>query len=436
MHRHRFQASLVIGLLLSLATSGPVTAVEGLDTPASDLRVALDRLLAEHAFLTVQALEAGITDDDQFAAAAAALEGNTAELEEAIADVYDAQAGEQFGDLWRAHIGYVVDYTRATQAGDAAAEQEAVEALGAYQDEFVTFLSEANPHLPAETLHHLLEDHLGQLQQVAKLQSGDYEAVYDTARSAYGHMFELGDGLARAIAEQFPSRFTGRGVAFGPAFDLQLSLDRLLGEHAFFAVEVMRLADGDPAHQRAASDALASNGRSLSEAIGEIYGEEAGRGFAQIWEEHNGYYVDYVRAALDGDDAAADIARTGLEQFSDRASRFFAQANDKLDREAVRSGLAAHTEHLVQQVEAHGAGDYATSFAIGREAHAHMGAVSNLLATGIANQFPTRFLPDTAVHPNTLTATIGGLLIICAVGVLLRARLGRSMHVGGRAQRE
>ncbi|MDQ2674550.1 MAG: hypothetical protein M3Y40_07825, partial [Chloroflexota bacterium] len=390
-------------------------------------RVALDRLLAEHAFLTVQALEAGITDDDQFAAAAAAHEANTAELEGAIADIYDATAGERFGDLWRAHIGYVVDYTRATQAGDEAAEQSAVEALDAYQDEFVAFLSEANPRLSAETLHHLLEDHLGQLQQVAKLQAGDYEAVYDTARSAYGHMFELGDGLARGISEQFPSRFSGRGVAFGPAFDLQLSLDRLLGEHAFFAVEVMRLADGEPAHQRAASDALASNGRSLSEAIGEIYGEEAGRAFAEIWEEHNGYYVDYVRAALDGDESAADIARAGLETFSDRASRFFAEANDQLDREAVRSGLAAHTEHLVQQVEAHAAGDYAASFAIGREAHAHMGAVSNLLATGIAKQFPTQFLPDTAVRPTSLTTVIGWLLVAVAIGALLRA-----MVTGGR----
>jgi hypothetical protein len=368
----------------------------------------------------VQALEAGVTDNEQFAAAAEALEDNTSELEDAIAGIYDEAAGQRFGDLWRAHIGYLVDYTRARQAADPVAEQRAIDGLEAYQNDFVSFLAGANPHLSEETLHHLLEDHLAQLQQVSSLQAGDYDRVYAVAREAYGHMFELGDGLSRAIAAQFPDTFSGSQVAFGPAIDMQITLDRLLGEHAFFAVEVMRLAEADPEHQRAAGEALATNGQSLSSAITDIYGDEAGRGFAAIWEQHNGYYVDYVRARLAGEAAAADAARAGLEDFSDRAADFFVSANDLLDAEAVRSGLAAHTDHLLEQVDAHGARDYAASFAIGREAHQHMGAVSNLLATGIANQFPGRFLPDTALRSAPGTSAIGWLALVVATALVLR----------------
>jgi len=420
MHRPRLPTTLLAALTLTMSILGSATAIEGIDSPAGDLRIALDRLLAEHAFLTVQALEAGVTDDDQFAAAAEALEDNTAELEDAIAGIYDEEASQRFGDLWRAHIGYLVDYTRARQAADEVAEQRAIDGLEAYQNEFVTFIADSNPHLSEGTLHHLLEDHLGQLQQVANLKAGEFEEVYAAAREAYGHMFELGDGLSRAIAEQFPDTFSGGRIAFGPAFDMQIGLDRLLGEHAFFAVEVMRLADGDPEHQRAASEALASNGQLLSEAIADIYGDQAGRGFAAIWEQHNGHYVDYVRARLGGDETAADAARAGLEEFGDRLAEFFVSANDLLDPEAVRAGLAAHTDHLLEQVDAHGAGDYAAAFAIGREAHQHMGAVSDLLATGIANQFPGRFLPDTALRSAPGTSAIGWLALVVAIAFVFR----------------
>jgi hypothetical protein len=405
---------------LALSAFGSAAAIEGVDTPASDLRITLDRLLSEHAFLTVQALEAGVTDNEQFAAAAEALEANTSELEDAFAGIYDEEAGQRFGDLWRAHISHVVDYTRARQAGDEEAEQRAIDGLEAYQDEFVSFLASANPHLSEETLHHLLEDHVAQLQQVANLQAGDYDRVYAVAREAYGHMFELGDGLARAIAEQFPDTFPGSDVAFGPAIDMQVALDRLLGEHAFFAVELMRVADADPEHQRAASEALASNGESLSAVIADIYGDEAGRGFAAIWEQHNGYYVDYVRARLAGEEADAETARTGLEGFTDRATDFFLSANDLLDADGVRSGLATHTAHLLEQVDAHGAGDFVAAFAIGRDAHAHMGAVSDLLATGIVYQFPERFLPDTALRSASGTPALGWLALAAATVIVVR----------------
>ena len=420
MRRFQFPSILLGAAVLAQATLGPALAIESVSTPASDLRVTLDRLLSEHAFLTVQALHAAATDDDQFAAAAQALEANSAELEAAIADIYGDSGGQRFGDLWRAHIGYVVDYSRARRAGDMAGQQRAIDGLDTYQSEFVSFLARANPHLSEETLHHLLEDHLGQLLQIEKINAEDFDGVYAAVGVAHDHMFELGDGLSGAIAMQFPETFGGRDVAFGPAIDLQVALDRLLGEHAFLAVEVMRTADVGLAPQRAAVGALATNAESLQAAVVDIYGEGAGRVFATIWEEHNGRYVDYVRAVLADDDAGMETARAGLEEFSGLMADYFAGANNLLDARAVRAGLAGHTEHLLAQVDAHHAGDYAVAFDLGRQGYRHMGAVSDLLAAGIANQFAERFLPDTAGASVPGTVLLGWLALAGAIVMSLR----------------
>lgn len=430
MRATRLLAAILAMNVLIIGNVGSVAAVENLDTPASDLRVELDRMLSEHAFLTVQAMHAGLIDEERFAAAANALEENTAELEAAVTGIYGDEGGRRFGDLWRDHIGYVVDYTRARDAADQDAEQRALEGLAAYQDDFASFLAEANPNLTKETVHHLLEDHLNQLEQVANLQSGDYEAVYESALAAYGHMFELGDGLSRAIVTQFPSKFPGDEIAFGPATDLRIALDRLLGEHAFLAVEVMRQADSGADAEAAASGALASNGEAIQSAIADIYGDDAGRGFADAWEQHNGFYVDYVRARLADDADAQDRARVGLERFSGRVADFFVSASDLISADAVRFGLDAHTDQLVRQVDAYSDGDYAAAFAIGREAYHHMSAISDLLATGIVNQFPQRFLPDTALGGSRFPplAEWLGLMLIAAssVAVMRTARLPAS----------
>lgn len=435
MRHCRFLGAVIVALTLASANPWVASAVDDADTPATALRIEFDRLLSEHVFLTVQAMHAGLRDDDQFAAAAEALEANTSDLEAAIRGIYGDAGGQRFGDLWRAHIGFVVDYTRARSASDEAAAQRAIDGLDSYQDDFAAFLADANPELSEESVHHLLEDHLGQLQQVAELQSGDYAAVYGAAMQTYRHMFEFGDALSQAIVGQFPDRFTGQSTAFGPAIDLRVALDQLLGEHAFLAIEVMRQAEDGADADLAASEALASNGASLRAAIEDIYGDDAGREFADVWEEHNGYYIDFVRALVDGDGPGQGRARAGMDEFAGRLATFFVSANDLLDPDSVRQGLDVHTDQLVRQVEAFGAGEYVEAFGIGREAYHHMSALSDVLATGIAHQFPERFLPDTALMRTAAPASVDlralGLLALATMAVFAsRLSLNRGQHGG------
>jgi hypothetical protein len=46
------------------------------------------------------------------------------------------------------------------------------------------------------------------IAQVEAQKAGDYRRSVTVTREAYGHMFSVGDGLAAAIADQFPKRFT------------------------------------------------------------------------------------------------------------------------------------------------------------------------------------------------------------------------------------
>ena len=77
-----------------------------------------------------------------------------------------------------------------------------------------------------------------------------------------------------------------------PAADLRVTLDELLGEHALLAMFATQKGyDGAPDFE-AIADALDENGVDLSEAIGSVYGDEAGTKFLDgplLWRDHIGF---------------------------------------------------------------------------------------------------------------------------------------------------
>ena len=59
-----------------------------IESPATDLRVTLDRLLAEHALLATFAMQKGLGGEKDFDAIAGALDANTVDLGAAIGSVF------------------------------------------------------------------------------------------------------------------------------------------------------------------------------------------------------------------------------------------------------------------------------------------------------------------------------------------------------------
>jgi hypothetical protein len=189
-------------------TGGDGEAVS-IESPAVDLRVAVDRLLAEHAGLATFAMQKGFAGEKDFEAIAAALEGNTVDLGEAIGSVYGEEGKTNFLQLWRDHIGFFVDYTVATAKKDEAGQKQAREQLGEYQADFSAFLDTATGgNLPQSGAAEALQAHVTQL--IAALDTyaaGDYTKAYEQIREAYAHMYMTADALAGAIVAQKPDAF-------------------------------------------------------------------------------------------------------------------------------------------------------------------------------------------------------------------------------------
>src|SRR5687768_3335846 len=111
----RSTRALGISLLVVVAVvvgPGRVAAQDD-DAPAAALRVTLDRLLAEHALLSMEVVRGTIAEAPDLVAAAGVLDENTSEIITAIEGIYGPEAGEAFAEQWRNHIGYLFDYARA-----------------------------------------------------------------------------------------------------------------------------------------------------------------------------------------------------------------------------------------------------------------------------------------------------------------------------------
>ena len=85
------------------------------ELPAVQVRIATDRALAEHAFLVIEAMRTSADAAGEFDAAVEALEANTTDIETLIGGVVSPDEAEQFGQRWRDHIAYLVDYARAVE---------------------------------------------------------------------------------------------------------------------------------------------------------------------------------------------------------------------------------------------------------------------------------------------------------------------------------
>jgi hypothetical protein len=432
---------LLLSAPISLAASpsphahGTATPVD-LGSPAAQLRVDLDRLLAEHAFLTIEQMRSGLVDGPDFAAVATAVEGNSVEVADAIGSIYGEAAVEPFGDIWRSHIGYLVDYSVALRTEDAGAQQAAQAGLATYRTRLREFLGDANPGVDLSGIAEALDMHTAQLLEfIEAAHEGDHDKAYELERAAYPHMFHVGDALARVIANRFEDRYTGVDVAYSAAGTLRVTLDRLLAEHSFLAAEAMRGGVSGSPDFEAAKAAIEGNSADLQAVVEAAYGQEAGDAFRTLWDGHIAGYVEYIEASRANDAAARDAATARVNQYAGQLADFLAGANPFLDAAALAQLFEEHAAHLTGQVEAYAAADYETTYRLVREGYRHMFAAGEALAQAIATQMPKKFpadapAPDTATDPRPSGGLPTGIVLVATlIGISLGAAVfARSFH--------
>lgn len=175
------------------------------------------------------------------------------------------------------------------------------------------------------------------------------------------------------------------------AADLRTVLNNLETEHVALASAATRAGfDGSPMFPAAAAS-LGKNTDDISAAIGSVYGDAAAAKFKEIWASHIGFFVDYTVAAKGGDKAGMDKAVQNLNGYVEAISTFLSGANPNLPKDAVAQLITEHVGLLKGAVDAHGAGNYAESYAKQREADKQIGTIADTLAGAIVKQMPEKF---------------------------------------------
>ena len=370
-------------------TSGPAT-----ETGAAELRATLTAGLQEHVYLAGIAITNGVgqgLDSPEFEASAGSLDKNSIALSEAIGSVYGDDAGKQFLALWRDHIGFFVAYTKAKAEGNAKAAEKARKDLDGYRAEFGAFLSSANPELTQEAVADELKPHVASVFATIDAVVAKSPDTFEKLREAAAHMPTTANVLAGAIATQMPDKFDGS--ADSGASELRATLTAGLQEHVYLAG--ITIANGvgqglDSGEFKAAAASLDKNSIALSDAIGSVYGDDAGKQFLALWRDHIGFFVAYTKAKAEGDEMGAQQARKKLDGYRAEFGAFLSSANPELTQKAVAEELKPHVATVFSTIDAVVAGSPET-FERLREAAGHMPMTANVLAGAITKQFPDKF---------------------------------------------
>jgi len=202
-------ASVLIAVVPTVSTLAQTQSAPSTSTPAADLRVTLNELGSEHVYLAGYAFSAALGGrSGEFKVAADATDKNTQELGAAIGSVYGADAQTKFLALWRAHIGFFVDYAMAAAVNDDAGKQKARADLDGYRNDIDAFLTGANPNLPKGAVAQLFAAHVVHLTTVVDdIVGGNTADAYEMLHMAAHQTQEIMDPLSAAIVAQFPEKF-------------------------------------------------------------------------------------------------------------------------------------------------------------------------------------------------------------------------------------
>lgn len=202
-----------------LATAAPVHAQHGghvvvAQAPAAakvvEATAAQRDLWVGHIFWVRNVVTDTLAGNKQAAAAAEKeVVANAKAIAASIEPFYGKAASEKLFGLLAGHYGAVKQHLQATAAGSQAKQEGAVKSLIGNATEIAKFLSGANPNLPFDTLNGLLLAHGGHhIQQNQQLTSKQYAQEAQTWEAMKKHMYVIADALARAIAKQFPAKFS------------------------------------------------------------------------------------------------------------------------------------------------------------------------------------------------------------------------------------
>ncbi|WP_127496083.1 copper amine oxidase N-terminal domain-containing protein [Paenibacillus glycanilyticus] len=180
------------------------------DTPAGNLRSALNYLAAEHYALAVLSMQKGYDKSPAYPAILQAESGNTEGFTAAITSLYGKDGGEAFKKVWLGdHINAQDEIVQATLQGDNEKMKAARAKLSQFAIDFGSFLASATSgKLPASAATAAVAEHEKLVLQAFDLyRAQDAMALYASYDKGYSLMFGVGKALGGAIVAQKPDLF-------------------------------------------------------------------------------------------------------------------------------------------------------------------------------------------------------------------------------------
>lgn len=183
------------------------------DNPATNLTRDLTSLLAGHEYhaglAVLTAVQAGgDLEDKTFQAAAGALDDNSQALAGAIGSVYGPDAEDAFLKLWRAHIGFFVDYTLGKATGNDKMVAKAEKDLDGYRNDFGALIEGATEGgLTADQVADALTVHVTSTFDAIDAVVASDPSAFSKLQDAAGHLPHIASVLSGAIVAQYPEKF-------------------------------------------------------------------------------------------------------------------------------------------------------------------------------------------------------------------------------------
>jgi hypothetical protein len=360
--------------------TAPATLPE--DASPREVRARFEQLLGQHALLAMRLArsEADKAPDLQ-QVVQSSVAANTGAIEQAVGVTFDAAQADRFQQLWKGYTDDLAAYANSAATGNSAGTQEARTALLDSCKDWGAFLAEASggrvqAAKATKTAQARVTDLMAQADAYA---DKDYTKAYKLEREAYQGTYGAGTSLARA---SLPAK-EAADLDKAPE-QLRSAFAMLLGEHMELIVDAQRATFAGSPEFEAAAAQVNANTATLAKAMGGIVGPEKAAEFQRAWANHVEGLMAYTSAVADKDEAAKTVAEENLDGFAERLALYFSDVvRNVLTTDPLTEAITAHDTHLIGQVDAYAAKDYARAQQLQDEGYQQMLGVANVLVDAI-----------------------------------------------------
>jgi hypothetical protein len=346
------------------------------------VRAQFEQLLGQHALLAVRLTRSQLSKAADVAQVAeASLQHNSDALSQLVNTAYDDTQRDRFQQLWQGYVSDLSTYATAAASQDTSAKQQARAELMAYCDDYGSWLATASNGQvqPDDAVRTARTRVTGLMGQVDAYAARDYGQAYKLERDTYQATFTAGATLTKASV-------TPKAAAKldTPPEQLRSAFAMLLGEHMELVIDAQRATFAGAPEFEAAAAQVNANTATLTKAMAGIVGPTKAAEFEAAWANHVEGLLAYSTAVAGKDQAAKELAAQNLSGFGARLAFYFSDiVRNKLPVEALTEVLGVHDKHLIDQVNAYAADDYAKAEKLQLEGYTQMLGVANTLVDAI-----------------------------------------------------